>query len=87
MKSIFSIITTINTIEYEFKNGVVLEIPKKLVIMTMNLLICYLIVKIDYAKLLLITKLIFIGIEFEVFGEASCTYDGLAKLQRETGPS
>ncbi len=87
MESIFSIITALDKIEYKFENGVVLEVPEKLVIAGTNPLVCYLIVKVNYARPLLITKLMFIGIEFEVFGEASCSYDGPAKPERETRPS
>ena len=72
--------------KYEFENKVVLEVSKKLVIAATNPLMCYLIVKVNYAKVLLITKLMFIGIEFEVSREASCTYDGPAKPGRETKP-
>lgn len=44
----------------------VLEVLKKLVIAAINPLVCYLIIKMSYAKLLLITKLIFIKIKFKV---------------------
>ncbi len=87
MKSIFSIVATLDKIEYKFENGAVLEVPEKLVIAATNQLLCYLIVEVSYAKPLLITKLMFIGIEFEVSGEASCSYDGPAKPGRETRPS
>lgn len=73
--------------EYKFKNGAMLKLPEKLIITVINPLVCYLIVKISYAKLLLITKLIFIGIEFEVSEEASYTYNDQAKPERETRPS
>lgn len=73
--------------EYKFKNGVMLEVSEKLIIVLTNLLVCYLIVKISYAKLLLIIKLMFIGIEFEVSGEASYTYNDQAKPRRGTRPS
>ncbi len=87
MESIFSIVTALDKIEYEFKNGAVLEVPEKLLITATNPLICYFIVKVSYARPLLITKLMFIGIEFEVPREASCTYDGPTKPGRETRPS
>lgn len=87
IESIFSIVTTLNKIEYKFVNGVVLEMLKKLIITATNLLICNLIIKVSYARLLLITKLIFISIEFEVSGKTSCIYDGPAKLGRETRSS
>ncbi len=87
IESIFSIIAIFDKMEYEFKNGAVLEVPKKLVAAVTNPLICYLIVKVSYTRLLLITKLMFIGIEFEVSREASCSYNGPAKPGRETRPS
>ena len=83
---IFSIIAFLDKMKYEFENRAVLKVPKKLIIMATNLLVCYLIVKVSYAKALLITKLIFIGIEFKVFRKASCTYDNSAKPGRETRP-
>ena len=73
--------------KYELKNGAVLEVAKKFVIVVTNLLLCYLIVKVSYAKALFITKLMFISIRFEVFKKTSCTYDGLAKSRRERRPS
>lgn len=45
----------------------VLKLPKKLIIIITNLLIYYLIIKINYMSLLLISKLIFISIKFKVF--------------------
>lgn len=73
--------------EYKFKNGAVLDVPKILVMIAINPLVCYLIVKVSYTRLLLITKLIFIDIKFEDPGKASCTYDGQAKSERETRSS
>lgn len=64
-----------------------LEISKKLVIAAINLLVCYLIVEVSYAGPLLITKLMFIGIEFEIPKETSCTYDNSAKPGKEARPS
>ena len=87
MESIFSIIASFDKIKYEFKNGVVLKVSKKLIIAAINPLICYLIVKVSYARALLIIKLMFIDIEFKVLGKTSCTYNSLAKPKRETRPS
>ncbi len=87
MESIFSIVTAFDKMKYEFKNGVVLEVPEKLVIAATNPLVYYLIVKISYTRPLLNAKRIFIGIEFKVSGKASCSYDGPAKPGRETRPS
>lgn len=83
MESIFSIITTLNKLQYKFKNGTILKLSEKLIIIIINLLICYLIIKISYVRLLLIIKLIFIGIEFEVPRETNCIYDSSTKLRRE----
>lgn len=83
-ESMFSIITALDKIEYEFKNRVVFEMPEKLVIVVTNPLVCYLIVKMIYARLLLIIMLMFISIKFEVPGEAIYTYDGPTKPGRET---
>lgn len=69
--------------EYEFKNGAILKVPKKLVIAVTNPLVFYLIVEVSYVRLLLITKLMFMGIKFEIFGKASYTYNGSAKPGRE----
>lgn len=87
IESIFSIIAVFDKIEYKFKSRVVLEIPEKLVIAATNPLMCYLIVKISYARPLLIIKLIFISIKFQVSQEVSCTNDGPAKPRRETRSS
>lgn len=71
IESIFSIIATLDKMEYEFENKVVLEVVEKLVITVTNLLICYLIVKVSYARPLVIIKLMFISIEFEIFRKPS----------------
>ncbi len=84
IESIFSIVTILDKMKYKFKNRVVLEVLEKLVIAATNPLVYYLIVKVSYVRLLLITKLIFIGIEFEVLREASYIYDSLVKPGRET---
>lgn len=72
--------------QYKIENRTVLGVPKTLVIAAINPLVYYLIVKVSYAGLLLITKLIFIGIKFEVFGVTSCIYNGLAKLEKKIKP-
>lgn len=53
MESIFSIVVVFDKMEYEFENGTVLEVPKKLIIAATNPLVCYLIVEVSYARLLL----------------------------------
>lgn len=65
IKSIFFIVDFFNKMKYELKNKIVLEVLKKLIITRINLLVYYLIIKINYAKLLLIIELIFISNEFE----------------------
>lgn len=46
LNSIFSIIDTFDKMQYKFKNGVVLKVLEKLIIMVTNLLIYYLIIKV-----------------------------------------
>ena len=60
---------------------------EKLVIAAANLLVCYSIVEVSYTRALLITKLVFIDIEFEVSRKTNCTYGVPAKFGRETRPS
>lgn len=55
---------------------------KKLVIAVTNPLVCYLIVEIDYTKHFLVSKLIILDIEFEVFGETCFTNDSPSKLRQ-----
>lgn len=52
---------------------------EKLVIAATNLLMCYLIVEVDYANLFLVNKLIVLGIKFEVLGEIGFANDSSAK--------
>lgn len=80
IESIFFIITVFDKIEYEFEDGIVLKVPEKLVVVAIYPLVYYLIIELSNIRSLLITKLIFIGIEFEFPKKASCTYDSLAKL-------
>lgn len=72
---------------FTFKNGSILEKSEKLVIVAINLRIYYLIVEVSYVRPMLIIKLIFIGIKFEVPGKASYFYDVLVKPVRKTRPS
>lgn len=65
IKSIFSIVDFFDKMKYKLKNKAVLEVLKKLIITKINLLVYYLIIKINYAKPLLIIELLFIGNEFE----------------------
>lgn len=76
IKAIFSIVTTLDKVQYEFKNGIILEVSEKFVITATNLLIYYIIVKVSYIGPLPITKLMFIYIKFKFLRIASCTYDG-----------
>lgn len=75
MALIVSIAVTFGKIQYEFGNRVILKVLKKLVIAVTNPFICYLIAEVNYVKLLPITKLILIGIKFEIPREVSYTYD------------
>lgn len=65
----------------------ILEVSENLAIMVLNILIYYLIIKVSYVGSLLIIKLMFISIGFEVLRKISCTYDGLVKPRKETRPS
>lgn len=78
IESIFSINIVLNKMQYKFENEMILKMLEKFVMVAINLLICYLIVKVSYMGPLLITKLIFIGIEFEVLRKTSYIYNGLA---------
>lgn len=69
--------------QYKFKNGAILKVSQKLVIMTTNLLMYYLIMKMSYIGLLLIIKLMFIDIKFRVFKKVNCIFDGLAKPRKK----
>lgn len=64
------IIATFSTMQYEFKNEAVSELPDKLVITASNPLVCYLIFKVSYTNPLLI-----IGNEFKVPKEISFIND------------
>lgn len=70
----------------EFENGVVSEVPEKLVIAATNPLVCYLIVEVGNTEPLLITKLIVLGIECEIPGNTGIINDGATKLGEKRGP-
>ena len=84
MQSILIIVVIFDKMQYKFKKAEVSEVSKKLIIAATNPLICYLIVKLIYTGLLLIIKVMFIIIKFEVPRETNWIYDRLAKLGRET---
>lgn len=86
LESIFSIVAALDTMQYEFENGAVMEVPEKLVIAATNPLVCYLIVEVDYADPFLVSKLIVLGIKFEVPGETGFANDSPAKPGRQTRP-
>lgn len=69
--------------QYEFKNGAVLKIPEKFVIIAINLWVCYLIVNIGDIKLLPISKLMVIGIEFEILRKKRFAYSGIVKSYKK----
>lgn len=79
----FFIIIIFKKIQYKFKNKQVLELLKTLIIAILNLLICYLIFKKSYIKLLLIIKLLFIGIKFEILKKTSYIYNNSAKTNKK----
>lgn len=70
--------------QYKFENKTMLKISEKLVIVTTNLIIYYLILKLSYTELLLIIKLMFIDIKFKIFKKIGCTYKGLIKSGKKT---
>lgn len=51
-----------------------------------NLLICYVIVKVRYRKLLLIHEFIIIDIQFEILGKKNYTYDDLSNTRKKIRP-
>lgn len=83
MKSIIFIVTTFGKMQYEFENKIILKVPKKLIIIVINPLICYLITEVSYIKQLLIIKLIFISIKFEFLNKISYTYDSSVKPRKK----
>lgn len=84
LESSISIVAAFGKIQYKFKNKIVTEVLEKLVIAVTNLLVCYLIVKVDYANPFLVNKLIVLGIEFHVSGKTSFANNSLVKLKRQT---
>lgn len=76
---LFSIIGTLSKMEYKFKNRVVLELPKKFIIVMTNPLAYYLIIKVGYTKRLLINKLILIYLKFEFSQKTNYIYDDSTK--------
>ena len=86
LESIFSIVAALDMMQYEFENRAVIEVPEKPVIAATNLLVCYLIVEVDYADPLLVSKLIVLGIKFEVPGKTGFANDSPAKPGRQTRP-
>lgn len=64
----------------ESKNGALTEVTNKLIIAATTLLVCYLIVEVDYADSFLVSKLIILGIKFEIPRETNFANDSQAKL-------
>ena len=82
LKSIFLIVAALGTMQYKFENRAVAEVSEKLVIAAANPLMRYLIVEVDYANLFLVSKLIILGIKFEVPRKTSLANNSQAKLER-----
>lgn len=61
----------------------VLKVLEKLVIAMINLLFCYLIIKMSYTKLLLMNKLIIIGIKYNISRKICYIYGILIKPGRK----
>lgn len=68
------------------ENGAILKVPEKLLIVITNPLVCYLIIRVNCIRLLLINKLIFIDIIFKISKETSCTYNGPIKPRKKIRP-
>ena len=56
--------------------------PENLIIVATNLLVCYLIVEVDYANPFLVSKVIVLSIKFEVPGKTSFANDSPVKPER-----
>lgn len=69
--------------QYEFKNGIVLDLLKKFIIVVRNPLVCCLIIKVSYTELLLINKLILMDLKFEFPRKTNYIYDGLTKSKEK----
>lgn len=67
LDSILLILNILETIHFEFKYSVISEISKNLIIIAINLLIFYLIVKVNNIKYFLIAKFISLGIIYQIF--------------------
>lgn len=70
--------------QYKFKNRTMTKLPEKLVIVLINLLVSYQMMKIDYAEFFLISKLIILNIKFEVSRVTSFANNRPAKFGRKT---
>lgn len=82
LESNFFIISVFDKMWYKCENEAILKILGKLIITATNLLIYYLILVVSYKRLLLINKLMFIGIEFEIPRKTSCIYHNSTKPRR-----
>lgn len=60
-----------------------LKVLEKLITTVINLLVCYLTIKVNYTNLLLIIKLIIFIIEFKVSGKINFANDSIAKFERK----
>lgn len=83
-ESIFIFITTFWIIQYKFKS---IKNAKKLLFTAINLLIYYLIVKVDYTDHLLIINRIILNIIFKVSKKIKFANDDIAKSEKEIKPA
>lgn len=83
LESIFLIVAAFNIMQYKLKNKAIARVFKKFIIIITNLLISYLIFKVDYINLFLVSKLIIFNIKFEVLKETSFANNSLAKFEKQ----
>lgn len=69
--------------QYKFENRAVAKVPKKLIIAAINPLVCYLMIKIDYTNLFLVSKLIILDIKFEDSRETGFANDSQQNLEEK----
>lgn len=86
LESIFPNINVFDKMQYEFKNRAISKLPKKFIIVVINPLIYYLIIKVSYIYLLFITKLIISDVKFKVSKETNFTNNSIVKYRRKTKP-
>lgn len=69
--------------QYKFENRAVAKVPEKLIIAAINPLVCYLMIKIDYTNLFLVSKLIILDIKFEDSRKTGFANDSQQNLEEK----